>query len=73
MLSLHRFSLNYCHQSYLKSKQVSHEPLTNSGFLPQVIASVLMLTREISDNKTLTIKSSYHTEYQQSRKWKKPV
>lgn len=34
----------------------------------QVIASVLMLTREISDNKTLTIKSSYHTEYQQSRK-----
>lgn len=34
----------------------------------QVIASVLMLTREISDNKTLTIKSSYPTEYQQSRK-----
>lgn len=27
-----------------------------------------MLTREIKDNKTLTIKSSYHTEYQQSRK-----
>lgn len=38
------------------------------GFLHlQVIASVLMLTREISDNKTLTIKSSYPTEYQQSR------
>uniref|UniRef100_A0A3Q1IQT3 Furry homolog b (Drosophila) n=1 Tax=Anabas testudineus TaxID=64144 RepID=A0A3Q1IQT3_ANATE len=36
----------------------------NNNF--QVIASVLMLTREISDNKTLTIKSSYHTEYQQS-------
>ena len=30
-----------------------------------------MLTREISDNKTLTIKSSYPTEYQQSRKYKK--
>lgn len=27
-----------------------------------------MLTREITDNKTLTIKSSYHSEYQQSRK-----
>ncbi|KAJ0004584.1 hypothetical protein NQD34_010798 [Periophthalmus magnuspinnatus] len=36
----------------------------NNNF--QVIASVLMLTREISDNKTLTIKSSYHSEYQQS-------
>lgn len=37
---------------------------------PKVIASVLMLTREISDNKTLTIKSSYHTEYQQpSNEW----
>ena len=32
----------------------------------QVIASVLLLTREISDNKTLTIKSSYQPEYQQS-------
>lgn len=32
----------------------------------QVIASVLMLTREISDNKTLTIKSNYPTEYQTS-------
>uniref|UniRef100_A0A8C7ZG71 Furry homolog b (Drosophila) n=1 Tax=Oryzias sinensis TaxID=183150 RepID=A0A8C7ZG71_9TELE len=36
----------------------------NNNF--QVIASVLMLTREITDNKTLTIKSYYHTEYQQS-------
>uniref|UniRef100_A0A667XMF3 FRY microtubule binding protein n=1 Tax=Myripristis murdjan TaxID=586833 RepID=A0A667XMF3_9TELE len=36
----------------------------NNNF--QVIASVLMLTREISDNKTLTVKSSYHAEYQQS-------
>ncbi|XP_072301955.1 protein furry homolog isoform X1 [Eucyclogobius newberryi] len=36
----------------------------NNNF--QVIASVLMLTREISDNKTLTIKSGYHSEYQQS-------
>ncbi|TNM84780.1 hypothetical protein fugu_008958 [Takifugu bimaculatus] len=34
----------------------------NNNF--QVIASVLMLTREISDNKTLTIKSSYPMEYQ---------
>lgn len=32
----------------------------------QVIASVLMLTREISDNKTLTVKSSYHADYQAS-------
>uniref|UniRef100_A0A8C9YK28 FRY microtubule binding protein n=1 Tax=Sander lucioperca TaxID=283035 RepID=A0A8C9YK28_SANLU len=38
----------------------------NNNFQVRVIASVLMLTREISDNKTLTIKSSYHTEYQQS-------
>ncbi|XP_023817886.1 protein furry homolog isoform X5 [Oryzias latipes] len=37
----------------------------NNNF--QVIASVLMLTREITDNKTLTIKSYYHTEYQQSQ------
>uniref|UniRef100_A0A096MFY3 FRY microtubule binding protein n=1 Tax=Poecilia formosa TaxID=48698 RepID=A0A096MFY3_POEFO len=37
----------------------------NNNF--QVIASVLMLTREITDNKTLTIKSSYHSEYQQSQ------
>lgn len=36
----------------------------------QVIASVLMLTREISDNKTLTIKSNYPTEYQTSSKRK---
>lgn len=36
----------------------------------QVIASVLMLTREISDNKTLTIKSNYPTEYQTSSKTK---
>ncbi|XP_045064182.1 protein furry homolog [Coregonus clupeaformis] len=36
----------------------------NNNF--QVIASVLLLTREISDNKTLTIKSSYQPEYQYS-------
>ncbi|XP_030217243.1 protein furry homolog isoform X3 [Gadus morhua] len=36
----------------------------NNNF--QVIASVLMLTREISDNKTLTVKSSYHGDYQAS-------
>lgn len=34
----------------------------------QVIASVLMLTRESSDNKTLTIKSSYHSDHQHSSK-----
>uniref|UniRef100_A0A8C2I274 Furry homolog b (Drosophila) n=1 Tax=Cyprinus carpio TaxID=7962 RepID=A0A8C2I274_CYPCA len=33
----------------------------NNNF--QVIASVLLLTREIGDNKTLTIKSSYQPEY----------
>lgn len=33
----------------------------NNNF--QVIASVLLLTREISDNKTLTVKSSYQPEY----------
>ncbi|KAJ8412470.1 hypothetical protein AAFF_G00128060 [Aldrovandia affinis] len=33
----------------------------NNNF--QVIASVLLLTREMSDNKTLTIKSSYQPEY----------
>uniref|UniRef100_A0A3P8XS75 Furry homolog b (Drosophila) n=1 Tax=Esox lucius TaxID=8010 RepID=A0A3P8XS75_ESOLU len=36
----------------------------NNNF--QVIASVLLLTREISDNKTLTVKSSYQPEYQYS-------
>ncbi|KAM6985914.1 protein furry homolog [Aplochiton taeniatus] len=36
----------------------------NNNF--QVIASVLLLTREISDNKTLTIKSNYQPEYQRS-------
>ncbi|XP_061557909.1 protein furry homolog isoform X2 [Phycodurus eques] len=36
----------------------------NNNF--QVIASVLMLTRESSDNKTLTIKSSYHNNHQHS-------
>ncbi|CAL8281113.1 unnamed protein product, partial [Arctogadus glacialis] len=36
----------------------------NNNF--QVIASVLMLTREISDNKTLTVKSSYHGDHQAS-------
>nr|XP_061786926.1 protein furry homolog [Nerophis lumbriciformis] len=36
----------------------------NNNF--QVIASVLMLTREISDNKTLTIKSGYHSDHQHS-------
>ncbi|CAB1333278.1 unnamed protein product [Coregonus sp. 'balchen'] len=35
-------------------------------YRPEVIASVLLLTREISDNKTLTIKSSYQPEYQYS-------
>lgn len=39
-----------------------------SYLLRQVIASVLMLTREISDNKTLTIKSSYPMEYQATGK-----
>ncbi|XP_017345070.1 protein furry homolog isoform X6 [Ictalurus punctatus] len=34
----------------------------NNNF--QVIASVLLVTREISDNKTLTIKSSFQPEYQ---------
>ncbi|XP_049324857.1 protein furry homolog isoform X6 [Astyanax mexicanus] len=33
----------------------------NNNF--QVIASVLLLTREISDNKTLTVKSNYQPEY----------
>uniref|UniRef100_A0A671PBF7 Protein furry homolog n=1 Tax=Sinocyclocheilus anshuiensis TaxID=1608454 RepID=A0A671PBF7_9TELE len=33
----------------------------NNNF--QVIASVLLLTREIGDNKTLTVKSSYQPEY----------
>ncbi|XP_036450457.1 LOW QUALITY PROTEIN: protein furry homolog [Colossoma macropomum] len=33
----------------------------NNNF--QVIASVLLLTREISDNKTLTVKSSFQPEY----------
>ncbi|XP_046716491.1 protein furry homolog isoform X5 [Silurus meridionalis] len=33
----------------------------NNNF--QVIASVLLVTREISDNKTLTIKSSFQSEY----------
>ncbi|XP_060764207.1 protein furry homolog isoform X2 [Neoarius graeffei] len=33
----------------------------NNNF--QVIASVLLVTREISDNKTLTIKSSFQPEY----------
>lgn len=41
--------------------------------LPQVIASVLMLTREISDNKTLTIKSSYPMEYQATGKRNPPT
>ncbi|KAL0994847.1 hypothetical protein UPYG_G00128010 [Umbra pygmaea] len=36
----------------------------NNNF--QVIASVLLLTRELSDNKTLTVKSSYQPEYQYS-------
>ncbi|XP_057676660.1 protein furry homolog isoform X3 [Corythoichthys intestinalis] len=36
----------------------------NNNF--QVIASVLMLTRESSDNKTLTIKSNYHSDHQHS-------
>ncbi|KAG7322429.1 hypothetical protein KOW79_013775 [Hemibagrus wyckioides] len=36
----------------------------NNNF--QVIASVLLVTREISDNKTLTIKSSFQPEYLQT-------
>lgn len=36
----------------------------NNNF--QVIASVLLLTREIGDNKTLTVKSNYQPEYSYS-------
>ncbi|KAM9333736.1 protein furry homolog isoform 1-T1 [Pholidichthys leucotaenia] len=63
-LGLDHYRLEVCEHSKRLLLHLLIALSCNNNF--QVIASVLMLTREISDNKTLTIKSSYHTEYQQS-------
>lgn len=65
--------LNFCSLMSTKGCSLILGNHWNASYLlRQVIASVLMLTREISDNKTLTIKSSYPMEYQATGKRKTP-